>query len=219
MSKILDVVNSDFSAGFYNHDGIQELVVANGWTPWWKQGTDQEVADGFFKRPEFKPESQRTEHGQKWFTTFATHMAGIYQVVPTPPGAYLTLNAGAQYWSEHTDGSGGGMGLVVGIDPKGDTDPFSEWVIWGDWMGQDSRPPWDGRAWQVLSVECYAEAQRATIYLKSECRFRAKHNDAYWNGVQLLADYGEEPPPSGLTEESVRRILREELANLRIKLL
>lgn len=218
---VVPVINADFSQGFRPWQNIGELVVASGWVPWWRQGAPDQVYKGYFKRPEYKPETKRTdagETGQKYFTTFATHEAGIMQRVAVPPGVVkLELFAHVQYWSEHTDGSGGGYALHVGIDLAGGTDGLSDAVTWGDWVGQDDDPKWDGKTWRLASVEVElapGPERQVTVFLGSLVRHRVKWNDAYWRRVQLTAEVREEGPgpgpgplPGGSVEELVTRAL------------
>ncbi len=182
--------NGSFEGTWRNWQGIRELTVPEGWTPWWAQGTPEQTAEGYLLRPEYKPETRRVcdgKRGCKWFTTFGTHDAGLLQRVRVPRGVALWLSAQVQYWSEHTDGSGGGLACRVGIDPGGGDDPFAEGVVWGAWLGQDSRPAWDGRTWREVSVEVQATGEWVTLFLRSACRYRARHNGSYWDDVRLVA--------------------------------
>lgn len=192
----IPLANPDFDQGFYQYQDIGELTIALGWEPWWIQGNSEQVREGYYKRPEYKPEPNRTltGTGQKLFTTFATHDAGLQQQVQVPIHAPLILSAQVQYWSLHTDGSGGGYALQVGIDPTGGINPKSQSVVWGAWRGQDDRPPWDGKTWKTVTVEAVAQASLATIYLHGACRHRAKHNDGYFENVRMWASI-EEPEP------------------------
>ena len=187
------VPNGHFDGGFYNWGDIGELTIAQHWVPWWQQGT----APGVLHRPEFKPELMRFEHGQKLFTTFSTHRGGIYQRVTIPAGVTrLQLSVDCQYWSHHTDGSGGGLAMRAGIDLAAGNDPYAGAIVWGDWHGQDDKPSWDGKTTKTLICEVDVEDQvQVTLWLESRCRFAAKHNDAYWDNVQLWGEVEEEPEP------------------------
>ena len=91
-------------------------------------------------------------------------------------------------------------------------------IVWGAWRGQDERdPPWDGSTWQTLSVQCYAEGQHATLWIRSECRHRAKHNDVYLDSVELAA-YTEDAGGGGGGEEpgELASLLGEVIERLQI---
>lgn len=202
MATALPITNAGFDGGHYNFNNIGELQVPNGWSPWWLQGTPEQVADGYFKRPEFRAEPNRVRsgtRGQKWFTTYATHDAGLYQRVAIAASVTrVRLSAWVQYWSQHDDGSGGGLACQVGIHIQGGTDPFSPDVVWGEWHGQDDPDGWKGDTWREVWVEANPAPQATfvTLFLRSACRYRAKHNDSYWEDVTLRdITSGHEPPP------------------------
>jgi hypothetical protein len=205
--------NAGFDEGFYNFENVAEVSVPINWRPWWKQGTDKETKDGFFKRPEFKPELQRVRSGRsgiKWFTTFSTHLAGIYTQVAVPKGAPLIFKAWGQYWSEHTDGSGGALMLSIGIDPTGSINPMGNSIVWGEPLGQNTSPKWDGSTWRELQVAATAQAETVTLFLRSQCEWRAKHNDAYWDDVALYAQV-DTPQPTGDIVDLLENILAESI--------
>ena len=212
MPHTIPIQNPDFEDGFNQHDGIGELTVPNGWLPWWRQGNPAEVAQGYLKRPEYALEEQRVHAGRyaaKLFTTFATHDAGLYQQIPVPIGALLALTAEVQYWSEHTDGTGGGYGMQVGIDAGPTTMPSRD-CVWGPWRGQDDLN-WDGNTWRTVYVTYLCDTPLVTLYLRGLCRFRAKHNDSYWDHVVLEAEVANTPPDDlleylRLVEEQSRQI-------------
>lgn len=86
----------------------------------------------------------------------------------------------------------GNVAFAVGIDPTGGTDPYSDRVRW-------SAPYhiYNGYCHE-LTVEATAEADEATVFLRSTTLWAFKHNDAYWDDAQLIAvdgDDDEEPPP------------------------
>lgn len=181
----LDIQNPTFTGDFYNYQNVPELRVGRGWVPWWKQGTPEQTGDGFFRRPEFKPEPNRVLIGnfaQKFFTTFSTHDAGLWQNITVPARGILTLSAQVQLWSLHTDESNGGYACCVGIDPTGSAD--FEGAVWGEWHGVYDPDGWDGSSWRRVEVSVPVEAGVVTIFLRGACLYRAKHNDSYWDDVR-----------------------------------
>jgi len=67
----------------------------------------------------------------------------------------------------------------VGVDPKGGDSPFSESVIWGECYAV-----YNGYC-QELSVETTAQSDKVTIFLRSSTLYPFKHNDCYWDSVEL----------------------------------
>jgi hypothetical protein len=129
------LLNPGFEDGF-SPRGAGEVVVGNGWFPWWVQGTPDQTDVGYLRRPEYKPEDGRRfgyrrihggDFGQKFFTTYSTHVAGIYQQVAVPRGYRLTFSIWVQVWSSSGDDPDdivdhGDYKVSVGIDPRGGID-------------------------------------------------------------------------------------------------
>ena len=195
----ITLLNPSFEGPTYNYENIGELTCPQGWIPFWKNGTPKEIQEGFWKRPEFKPEPYRLhggKQGHKWFSTYATHDAGLLQVVPCTKGAHLTLAAWCQFWSENDDKSGGGYALTIGIDPWGAVEPFGQAVIWAPWIGQEVTPNWQkGDTWREIVLNADAQADKITVYLRGACKWRAKHNDAYFDDVTLTDNPAPGPQP------------------------
>lgn len=197
----LPLKNKDFCDGFRNVDDIKELTVANDWYPWWQEGGVPEgVLDGnesgYLWRPEYKPEDARKfgykrvrtgDFAQKFFTTFATHNAGIYQQVSgVPVGKKITFSCWVQVWSSQHDNpdvseENGRYKTCVGIDPYGGTDPFSPQVVWGEMV--EEYDEWGQRAVTIESV-----SDTITVFLRGMCQWRVKHNDSYWDEARLYAE-------------------------------
>jgi len=209
----ISVPNNNLDAGFYNWADIAEVCVAASWVPWWQQGTKP----GELHRPEFKPETMRFQ-GQKLFTTFSTHRAGLYQRVALPAGVrVLHFLVDCQYWSQHTDGSGGGLAMRAGLDPAGGADPYAAEITWGEWHGQDDPDGWKGDTTKTLVAELTAPfGDWVTIWIESRCRFAAKWNDAYFDRVTLWGEVDEPPGPGPNPEpgDDWLEILRSIDANL-----
>jgi len=195
--------NPDFEA--FSQRGAGEMIVANRWEPWWVQGTDDQVKEGYFYRPEYKPESAALfgrrrihsgDYAQKFFSTFATHQAGLYQQVSgIAPRSTLTFSAWIQMWSSSQDDPGrcdesGNYQAWIGIDPTGGRDAASDKVIW-------SEPAMACNRWVRLQVTAVAEplvlwpkdkgSGTVTVFLKGEPEYRVKHNDSYWDDLVLIA--------------------------------
>jgi len=167
----------------------------------------------------------------KLFTFHRKHHAGLYQQVNVAPGTQLHLSAYAHAWSNHkgegfphpsdgrwSEGVGydermimegnvpplngdsqndalGNFIFYIGIDPTGGTDPLADTVVWGRgahiYNGFHEVPP----------VEAVAQAGTVTIFLRSKTLWAFKHNDAYWDDVELVV-VGNVPPPEAQLSHS-----------------
>ena len=194
--------NPGFEEGF-QLQGAPEVSVGTGWTAWWVQGGQAETAEGYLVRPEYKGEDSalfgsRRVHGgrysQKFFNTFSTHDAGLFQVVTVPAGATLRLSAWVQTWSSSEDNpdqivAPGNYFVSVGIDPTGATNPAGGSVVW-------SAPALAQNGWVELSVTARAQAAQVTVFLRGAPQFRVKHNDSYWDDVSLVPVSAVPPAPA-----------------------
>jgi len=186
------LTNPGFEDGFHVQGSAPEVSVANGWTAWWVQGTQQQTNQGYLVRPEYKGEDgdvygfRRVRSGrysQKFFSSFSTHDAGLLQTVGVPAGAALQLTAWAQTWSSGGDDPDqaiepGYYQVSVGIDPTGGTNPTASSVVW-------STPTFANNTWVQLSVTAQAQGSQVTVFTRGAPQFRVKHNDSYWDDVSL----------------------------------
>lgn len=183
------LVNGGFEGGFSTR-GRNEVVVADGWSPWFITSPG---VRGINHVPEYKPEPaaqygmRRIHSGgtaQKWFTTFSTHTAGIFQQVGgIPMGSRLEFSAWVQVWSSHQDNievsaEPGNYRVLIGIDPTGGTDWSSENVVW-------SEPTFAYDAYKQLIVTATARNSVVTVFLQGVPEFPVKHNDSYWDDACL----------------------------------
>jgi len=83
------------------------------------------------------------------------------------------------------------VSLVVGIDPTGGTNPMASTVVWGT-----GYYVYNGYC-QQLSVEATSAAEVVTVFLRSVTRWAFKHNDAYWDDVELAVEGGGPVPGRG----------------------
>jgi hypothetical protein len=183
--------NAGFEEGF-SERGAGEVTVGNGWEAWWIQGAEDQTSQGYFVRPEYKPEdawvftTRRVHSGrfsQKFFNTFSTHIAGIYQQVAVARGSVVTFSIWVQVWSS-TDPDPdacegfGNYAVSAGIDPHGGNDGNSGNIVWSD-------PVMSCNQWVNLSVSTVAQADRVTVFTKGAPEFRVKFNDSYWDDAVL----------------------------------
>ena len=183
------LLNPGFEDGFSDR-GAGEVSVANGWNPWWQDGPRQ--AEGYNRRPEYKPEdasryTRRRIHSgnwaQKFFNTFSTHNAGLFQQVQVPAGSKLTLSAWVQAWSSQDPNpdaavAPGNYRVSIGIDPNGGTDGTSPNVVW-------TAPHMEYNTWIHLELQSVAKAGTITVFLRGSPEFRVQFNDSYWDDACL----------------------------------
>ena len=185
--------NAGFEEGF-SERGAGEVTIANGWEAWWIQGAEDQSSKGYLVRPEYKPEDawiftmRRVHSGrfsQKYFSTFSTHIAGIYQQVAVARGSKVTFSIWAQVWSstevdaDRCDGFGN-YAVSAGIDPHGGNDGNSGNIVWTDLVMSCNE-------WVHLSVSTVAQTDRVTVFTRGAPDFRVRFNDSYWDEAVLTA--------------------------------
>jgi len=195
--------NPDFEGGSRKTEGegtSLSSAVSNGWSPWFVRG------DATFNRePEFKVEQTRIggdparirsgSQAMKWFTTWGTHTAGIYQRVAVRPGTALTFSIHGMAYTGEDDGwdpvrntfvsdpiKPGNYLMAAGIDPTGAVPPIGSappaTVIWSPGtMTYDQ--------WVQLTVSAVARAGFVTVYAKGAPEWSVKHNDSFWEDACL----------------------------------
>ncbi len=131
-----------------------------------------------------------------WFTFFHDSDVGVYQQVPAEIGHLYRAEGYAHVWysqrhnpylSEWKDKATGiwyaipdgdpGMEVMIGIDPAGGQDPWSEDVVWTSENIYDQ--------YGKVSVETVAEAPTVTVFIRARTLYPFKHADAYWDEVSL----------------------------------
>ena len=186
------LVNPNFDDGFYYADNVPEMQVANGWKPWWIEGSREETSKGYLHRPEYKAEDRdlfgdrRIRSGrfaQKFFTSFSTHHAGFFQRAAAPQGSHVTFCIWVQVWSssEHNPNASEDPGKVrisVGIDPLGRSDPYYPEVIWSEpVIGYDQ--------WLHVCVSGPVQSDGVSVWTRSVVEWPVVHNDTYWEDAAL----------------------------------
>lgn len=189
------------------------IIVANGWTPWWVQPDSSESFPGYcdyrvkppscqpYAVPEFKgaaPFSERIRSGnnsQQWFKTWSIFLAGVYQqVTGVVPGQTYQFNAYMMSWSNngadnYSSAGQPSMGLQLGIDPNGGTDPFSPSIVFSQ-----SQNAFD--QWYLLSVETVAKSSTITVFVRSWPALALKDINVYLDDASLYAIGPAAPAPT-----------------------
>ena len=208
------IINGNFEAQFSAWQGIGEIQLCDGWTPFWASPESGEP-DWKNRRPEYKkataPFLNRVYEGQnaqQWFTFSGTHSAGILQRVPVPSGAMVHLSAMGQVWSTNGDAaisgspnnewSNGHLELRIGLALDGDTNPWGD-VVWSDWHECYDE-------YKKIELSGVAQSGYVTVFLMSECMWPVKHNDVYFDAVTLEVDGGNSEPPQDEIWQQLKRI-------------
>jgi len=183
-----------------------------GWSTWYRhegEFAQPEVRESFSINPD------RMRSGLKGlllFTFYRKHDAGFYQRVFVTPGQTYRLSAYAHAWSNHQDparpdkfphpddpywSEGAAYNpyfakvgdtedddlrnftFQVGIDPTGGIHPLLPRVVWGEGAHIYNT------FYRVPSVAVTAETDIITVFLRSSTLWPFKHNDAYWDDVEL----------------------------------
>jgi len=220
---------TSFDGGFYDYQGIGELTCPNGWAPRWVQGTEP----GRNHRPEYdakdrklgQPEVRTGRYAANFFTVHATHDGCLYTKFWAGTGRGVRASVWCMNITRDQDGSHGGHGMQIGIDPTGGTDHTAESVLYGDWWSS-YMDEWKEGEWHQVTVDAVSQADEITVFLHSKCDFPVDISASHWDDFELQVGEPDEvqPPepkkdkPIGdLTleqlEQLVRRIVREELAD------
>ena len=176
---------------------IDEIQVAQGWTGWWLEPDATHPAEGgdpSWHRPEFRPAycgwwicDPRVHSGadaQKYFTLFTVHDAGLYQKVSgITPGAIVQFSIYMEAWSTHENVGPSmltqHMGMRIGIDPFGGTNPFSGNIVW-------TQPNDSFDAWALYTVQATAQGSSVTVFTRSTPFYGFQHNDMYIDDASLV---------------------------------
>ncbi len=199
-----------------------------GWLVWFKHKEDKLAVPEGRAASGTNPERMRNgDNGYVLFTVGQAHDSGLLQEIPVEAGKMVRFSVWAHAWSNHHDpessnlyphpddsfwseGAGydpffalsggmlddsrtGNITFWVGIDPAGGRNPFSDNVVWGQ-----GAHIYNAYA-QVPSVKATAQSDSVTVFMRAHVRYPFKHNDAYWDGAELvvLAESALAAPPRG----------------------
>lgn len=217
---------------------IGNIFVPPKWTFWFYHDPKPHGQEGNgYDQPEGRDahasgDARRVHSGLKAYTYFTFHRrhdAGLFQQVQVEEGARYLLSGYAHAWSStddnpHTsDGASGpffapegaeelnsdliNFTFWVGVDPTGGLDPFADTVMWGH-----GAHIYNEHA-AVGSVPFRADTDTITVFLRSRTLWPFKHNDAYWDDVQLVRidEPIPEPEPTPIPDPN-RGLPREQYA-------
>ncbi len=183
--------NGDFEGEFNDLDGADPRNVAEGWTPW-HVGRSSSSPSFANHDPNYDEETDRIRldeagSAQKYFTNFATHHGGIYQVVESAvSGAAYRFSIYAHVWSssfEDADYSEdpGDIVVRVGIDPNGGTDGESADIVWS------TAATFFYDAYRQYAVIATAASSTITVFVESTVGAPRANNYIYLDDAVLEA--------------------------------
>jgi len=179
--------------------GKENCAIAAPWVAWYREGTREEVTQGYRFAPEYKAAfradypGNRVRNGelaQQWFHSYGNFEAGVLQQVSNiSVGAKLHFEIWILTWScdKEPRGNCGGatsgdpspMHVRVGIDPTGGGDPFSPAIIWSE-----EQNAYD--SWHHFQVEAVAQKTTVTAYVYSYPTYRSQDNNVYVDDASLV---------------------------------
>jgi len=195
--------NGSFEGGTWRKtltgEEFGEISVPEDWIAFWNTNSD-------WDRPEMRtiqavppyldpPRIYSGTQALSWFTFYRNGDAGVCQQVPAEVGQLYRAQGHAHVWysqrdnpylSEWKDGSGiwyvipdgdPGMEVMIGIDPAGGQDPWSEDVVWTSENIYDQ--------YGKVAVQTIAEAPTVTVFIRARTLYPFKHADAYWDEISL----------------------------------
>ncbi len=188
--------NPGFEEPYIAINGDETLRVAHGWQPW--HVPNEGGSSAINARPEYKPApANRVRSGaaaQEYNTFFATHIGGVYQRVPVPPGTELRFSVYIYVWSSATFANPNvsedpnQVIVNVGIDPNGGTDGESPNIVWSaDAEFYDE--------YRELSVTATAQSAAVTVFVRTAPQGFVGTNNIYVDDAALVA-LGQAPPPT-----------------------
>ncbi|MGQ9492677.1 MAG: hypothetical protein ACUVR2_02795 [Anaerolineae bacterium] len=210
------LANASFEEGARNTGEMgtrPSSIVATGWNPWsvwgyapYSQEAEFDIEDitHLGRYSTYRVHSGR--FSQKSSSSYAVHMAGLYQRVAVPKGSTVIFSIWVQIYTgqESSVSAGelvsdlnhpGNYRVYVGIDPYGREPagfgaPPPEDMVWSDpVIDRETRRvneqglPYD--AWVQLKVTAKAAADHITVYTKGQPEFAVAHNVSYWDDACL----------------------------------
>ncbi len=210
------LANGGFEGERYKTEGLGTSLsssVGDGWVPWSVLGDatyNREVEYKVVDRYEVPDGTYRILSGnrtQKFFTTWGSHTAGMYQRVAVPAGSQVTFSIYVQIYTGEDEvlsngrfisdlDQSGNYRASVGIDPYGDTPagfgaPPSENTVWSAVVTEDDTRTTDANGyaiddWALLTVTTIAQGPYVTVFTRGMPEYAVKHNDSYWDDACLV---------------------------------
>lgn len=176
------LINGALGKPFHPFRNNNKLITAVGWAPWWLEA-DENDPQWKKRQPTFGPYTLDDTLTQEISTPFGTHVAGLWQQVPSVVGNAYEATVEGQAWSSEDPApasqlEASDVNLQLGIDPTGGLDPESPLIVWSEKVQPLSH-------WETLRVEAEAEAAIVTIFLKSAPDLPKRQQAVFWRQAHL----------------------------------
>ncbi|MCA9920768.1 MAG: hypothetical protein KC421_00280 [Anaerolineales bacterium] len=182
MAKNEILLNGALAQPFQPYRNDNKLVTARSWAPWWLEA-DDEAPNWQLRRPVFSTYTLDGRLTQQVSTPWGTHVAGLWQQVPSVAGNSYEFVVEAQAWSSEdsapaTQLEASEVNIQIGIDPTGGLDPSSPLIVWSDKMQPLCH-------WETLRVQAEAEAGIITLFLRSAPDLPKRQQTVFWRHAFL----------------------------------
>ncbi len=182
MAKNELLLNGSLTQPFQPYRNENKQVTARSWAPWWLSSEDE--SPGWqLRQPVFSAQTVDGRLTQQLSTPFGTHVAGLWQQVPSVPGNSYEFSAEGQAWSSEDAApasqlEASDVNLQVGIDPTGGLDPTSPLIVWSDKVQALSH-------WETIRIQADAEANILTVFLRSAPNLPKRQQSVFWRRAFL----------------------------------
>ena len=182
MAKNELLLNGSLTQPFQPYRNDNKQVTARSWAPWWLSA-DEDAPGWQLRQPVFSAQTVDGRLTQQLSTPFGTHVAGLWQQVPSVPGNSYEFSAEGQAWSSEdvapaSQLEASDVNLQVGIDPTGGLDPTSPLIGWSEKVQALSH-------WETLRVQAEAEASILTLFLRSAPNLPKRQQSVFWRRAFL----------------------------------
>jgi hypothetical protein len=182
MTKNEILLNGSLGKPFQPYRNDNKLVIARSWAPWWIE-PEADAPGWQLRQPVFGGYTIDGRLTQQITSPWGTHIAGVWQQVPSAVGNSYELTAEGQAWSSDdptpaTQLEASDINLQVGIDPTGGVDPNSPLIQWS----QKAQPLC---RWETIRVQAEAEASMITIFLRSAPSLPKRQQTIFWRRAFL----------------------------------
>ncbi|RMG95215.1 MAG: hypothetical protein D6706_12715 [Chloroflexi bacterium] len=176
------LLNGKLGEPFRAYRGNEKLTIATGWAPWWLD-PEENHANWQNRQPVYNGFVLDGRFTQQLSTPWGTHVAGLWQQVPSAPGNRYEFTVEGLAWSSDDAAPGkilepGDVNLQIGIDPTGGLDPESPLVIWSERIQPIGH-------WETLHLTAEAQTTIITVYLKSAPNLPKRQQAVFWRRARL----------------------------------
>lgn len=186
MADVNILQNGSMDRGFRPFKADDNLVVPVSWAPWWLKRIESLDPEWKNQIPTYKAAAQESSQSGRLCmleTPFGAHTAGLLQQVPVVTGEKYDFAVDGMAISSESDEAWAiqnpaDVNLQIGIDPTGGTDGESPLIEWSKVNQPINR-------WQTLRMSAVAQAQIATVFVRSAPNLPKRQQQIYWKNAVL----------------------------------